>query len=174
LNVIAVVPKWSKLRCLAWELYIFVQTAPIGTPYAIVARIHIMTPKLKTFVISALRQATFKWKPRQIAYNAAKEQTGEFKTGRPKYSWRCARCEGLFKSKEIVVDHIDPVVPLDGYKSGMEFDLNEYVVRMFCAASGFSVLCGPCHDEKTKKENKIREDNKRKKKVADLKKSNKK
>ena len=121
-----------------------------------------MTPKLKTFIISALRQSTFKWKPRQIAYTAAKVQTGTFSTGRPKYSWKCAKCEGLFKSKEICVDHIEPVVPLDGYISEMDFDLNEYVVRMFCAAEGFQVLCGPCHDEKTRSEDKLRKENKKK------------
>lgn len=120
-----------------------------------------MDAKLKSFVISALRQSTFKWKPRQVAYNAAKVQTGEFKTGRPKYSWKCASCGGLFKSKEICVDHIEPVVPLNGYESGLEFDLNEYVMRMFCAAECFQVLCGPCHDEKTKEENKLRKSSKK-------------
>ena len=115
-----------------------------------------MDSKLKKFIIDILRKATFKWKPRTTAKNRRKEKVGEFSTGRSKYEYRCEGCQKLFKSKDVVLDHIDPVVPIDGYKSGLEFDLNEYAVRMFCEADGLQVLCAECHDKKTKDENNIR------------------
>lgn len=55
-------------------------------------------------------------------------------------------------SKEIQMDHIEPVVPVnDGFTS---FD--DYIHRMFCPEDGFAALCKPCHDEKTKKEKEFR------------------
>ena len=119
-----------------------------------------MTKGLKTFVINVLRRASYKWKPKSEALSLAKEKVGEYSTGRAKYAYRCRACGGLFKRKEINVDHIDPVVPLKGFKSGLEFDFNEYIVRLFCKKEGFQVLCKPCHDKKTKKENQIRRKNK--------------
>jgi len=120
-----------------------------------------MKQHLKTFIISVLRRATFKWKSRTAAYNAAKIQTGAFKTGRAKYSWQCAKCEQLFKSKEICMDHVDPVVPIAGWQSGEDFDLVEYVERMFPDKEGWQCLCGPCHDKKTEEEDKKRNARKR-------------
>ena len=115
-----------------------------------------MNSKLKKFVISVLRKSTFKWKPRQMAYDKSKVKVGEFSTGRPKYKRRCTICEELFMSKDIQMDHIDPVVPIEGYKSGSSFDLNEYVERMFPEETGWQTICHTCHDEKTKKEDKLR------------------
>jgi 5-methylcytosine-specific restriction endonuclease McrA len=120
-----------------------------------------MKQKLKTFIISVLRKSTFKWKPRQKAYDAAKVQVGTYSTGRPKYKRKCAVCENLFLSKDIQMDHIDPVVPLDGYKSGMKFDLNEYAERMFPEEEGWSCICRGCHDKKTAEEDKLRKLNKK-------------
>lgn len=120
-----------------------------------------MNTKLKSFIISVLRKSTFSWKSRSIAYNAAKVQVGEYSTGRPKYQIKCATCGELFLAKDIQMDHVDPVVPLDGYISGMDFDLNEYAVRLFCPPEGWAAICRPCHDVKTKEENKTRKANKK-------------
>lgn len=111
-----------------------------------------LTTKQKQFIISVLRQATFKWKPRGIAKNLAKVKCGEYSTGRDKFKYKCAICGELFMSKDTVMDHKDPVVPIKGYKSGMDFDLNEYAERMFCAVEGWQVLCSECHDQKTREE----------------------
>lgn len=122
-----------------------------------------MDVKLKNFAIALIRKGTFKWKPRQAAYKKAKEKVGCFSTGRPKYKYRCKHCQELFMAKEVVLDHIDPVVPLYGFKSGLEFDFNEYIERMYCGEDNFQVLCGPCHDIKSKEENSIRRKNKKSK-----------
>ena len=119
-----------------------------------------MESKLRKFVVEVLRRASFKWKPKSAAKQAAREQVGAHSTGRAKYEYRCRHCGDLFKSKDVQVDHIDPVVPLDGFESGLEFDLNEYVLRLYCEKDGFQVLCKPCHSKKSKKENVIRRKNK--------------
>lgn len=84
------------------------------------------------------------------------------KTGKisvvPHVFYRCAKCLELWKEKEVQVDHIDPVVPVD--KPESEMTIGEYAYRVF--KNECQVLCKPCHKEKSKKENKQRIDNKRK------------
>ena len=101
--------------------------------------------KLKNFIINTLRRASFRWKPRGEAKKRYKVQVGEYKTGRAKYGYSCGKCKGVFKSGEIKMDHIHPVVnPVTGF---IGFD--DFVVRMFCDENGFGALCSGCHDEKS-------------------------
>ena len=69
-------------------------------------------------------------------------------------------CEGCHtmakggKSKKfptIVVDHIDPVVPIEGGISWSEF-----IQRVFCDPDNLQKLCTPCHAAKSKLENQLR------------------
>jgi 5-methylcytosine-specific restriction endonuclease McrA len=74
------------------------------------------------------------------------------KTGRQAEHFRCAGCDGLFTSREIQVDHIDPVVePAVGF-----VDWDTAIDRMFCEADNLQVLCTECHREKTNRERKER------------------
>jgi 5-methylcytosine-specific restriction endonuclease McrA len=114
--------------------------------------------RLRTYVKNILRRASTRWKPKSKAYDKAKKQIGEYSTGRPKYEWKCAMCSETFKRKDTVADHVDPVIPLEGFKSGLELDLNEYVVRLFCGVDGYQILCKDCHDIKTRDENIIRKE----------------
>ena len=107
---------------------------------------------LKAFLIQVLRRASYKWRPRTIAKNKARVKIGEFSTGKEKYGYRCNNCKNIFMAKEIALDHINPVVPPNGYKSGLDFDVTEFSERMFCNEAGFSVLCSFCHDIKTREE----------------------
>lgn len=121
-----------------------------------------MNIKLKNYLISLLRKGTYIWKPRSEAKKKARVQIGAYSTGRPKWGYLCAICGNIFKDKETVSDHIDPVVPIDGFKLRKEFDLHEYAERMFCEEEGFQCLCKTCHDIKSKKENEERRANKSK------------
>ena len=103
-----------------------------------------MDTKLKAFIINTLRRASFRWKPRGEAKKKYKVKVGEYKTGRSKYGYKCAECDGIFKSGEVKMDHIDPAVPLEGWQG---FDI--FIERMFCDEEGFQCLCEGCHDEKT-------------------------
>ena len=115
-----------------------------------------MSPKLKAFVINSLRRAMFRWIPRSVALDSALTTEGDFNIkkdkDRSKKKYICAHCNGIFRSKEINVDHIDPVVnPDEGF---VGFD--KYIERMFCNVDGFQVLCKECHDAKTYLETQLR------------------
>ena len=101
--------------------------------------------KLKNFIINTLRRASFRWKPRAEAKKRYKVKVGEYSTGRAKYGYRCAKCDEVFKSGEVKMDHTHAVVnPVTGF---IGFD--DFVERMFCGEDKFSCLCPGCHDEKT-------------------------
>ena len=94
------------------------------------------------FVMRALRRASYKWPARNIAKKDARVARGQY---------RCNKCEGIFRVKEVEVDHIVPVIPLSGTKS---FDV--IIPRLFCDSNNLQVLCKKCHREKSKGENKLR------------------
>lgn len=109
--------------------------------------------KLKNFVINTLRRASFRWKPRGESEKKFKIQIGEFKTGRPKYGYYCAICGEINKKKDTSTDHIDPVIPVEGFSG---FD--DYIERLFCDESNFQVICKECHNTKTKSETQARKE----------------
>lgn len=99
--------------------------------------------KLKRFLIPVLRRATYRWKDRNEAYVSARVDRGLY---------QCNSCKECFGPKDVVIDHIDPVVSIeDGFT-----DWTEYVKRMFPEKDGFQVLCKPCHEIKTLMEDNLR------------------
>lgn len=102
-------------------------------------------PKLKSFLVNALRRASYRWPGR---YGAQKKAH----VGRNQYV--CAMCgpDVLYTRKEVQLDHIVPVVdPQKGWE-----DLDVFAERMFVDEDGFQVICSRHHDEKTKNETVVR------------------
>jgi len=64
--------------------------------------------------------------------------------------WKCAECSEAFKSTEIQVDHIEPIVPMGMKQADMTID--EYVLRLFCKVENLQCLCHECHLTKSKSE----------------------
>lgn len=64
--------------------------------------------------------------------------------------FECSKCRNAFIQKEIQVDHIEPVIPVD--KKTEDLDWNTVIDRMFCGSDNLQVLCKPCHKEKSTKE----------------------
>lgn len=75
--------------------------------------------------------------------------------------YECANCGKLFMRKDIAVDHIDPVIPLDSTFSSWD----DFVDRLFCEEDNLQVLCSytlkrkdefggetSCHYKKTQEE----------------------
>lgn len=105
-----------------------------------------------------------KQKLRRISYQypARKEVQKKARISRGKY--RCASCLGEnFGPRDIQMDHIVPVIdPHTGFTTWQD-----YIERLFVDESGWSVLCRPCHESKTIRENLIRKEVKREKNEED-------
>ncbi|MGL5078376.1 MAG: HNH endonuclease [Waterburya sp.] len=100
---------------------------------------------LKTWLVPKLRRASYMWPARKKVLDAARIERGRY---------RCAHCNLIFGPKEISLDHINPVVPTNGWDNW-----DGYITRLYCEPEGLQVLCDPCHDKKTKTEEKERKDN---------------
>lgn len=100
--------------------------------------------KTNVYLKAAIRRI-WRWsKARREALEEAKDSKGRFK---------CAECKKLFGRKEIIVDHVSPVVSVeDGF-----VNWQIYIDRMFVPSSKLQVLCKKlCHKLKTNLENKER------------------
>lgn len=117
--------------------------------------------KFKAFIMSVLRRASRFWKPAQVCKTKARIHRGMYKCSNP----LCAKVVG---PKEIKIDHIEPVIPVEGADS---WDI--VIDRLFCTADGFQAICKECHNKKTSIENEKRRVLKRKKTMVKYKRSSK-
>ena len=100
-----------------------------------------------SFIKSALRNA--RWPVKYVALvNARVGKRTNPETGRQAMFHKCADCGGEFVAKEVVADHIVPVVLTTGFDSW-----DGVIDRLFCEVEGFQCLCKECHGVKTKAEN---------------------
>lgn len=103
---------------------------------------------LKTWLIPKLRRLSYQWPPRNEAKRLSRKARGQYE---------CNICHNIFKPDETVMDHITPVVPLEGMEDFNNPEtLGKYVLSLFVEESGWQCICKPCHDKKTEEENKIR------------------
>jgi hypothetical protein len=98
----------------------------------------------KAFVVASLRRASLKWPPRNEAMRLARVKRGLYK---------CKMCSGLYRSKEIDIDHIIPVVSL---RNGFT-NWDDYIINMLPDVDGFQILCKTCHLVKTNLEDTMRD-----------------
>lgn len=123
-----------------------------------------MPKSLKNWLIPKLRRASMFWPGKTIARDNAKVyvQEGEYKNGNPRivryFVCQNPECGQLVDEKSGSMDHIEPVIELEGFTNW-----DEYIESLFCNPSNFQHLCNFCHDVKTQKENEIRRLNKIKK-----------
>ena len=119
-------------------------------------------PSFQTWVIWTLRKASYRWPARSAAFRRAATTYKEFfsdwgidpknVSARVRNFYRCKLCDYVFPRKLVSADHVRPVIdPARGF-----VDWNEYITRLFCSESGFQIVCKECHDEKTKREGKVR------------------
>jgi 5-methylcytosine-specific restriction endonuclease McrA len=101
------------------------------------------------FIKNILRNGSNKWPPKWSVKKKAR-------LGRNRYE-----CSGYEKephectNSEAVVDHIDPVVPVDDPNTSWD----TIIKRLYVEEDKLQVLCTSCHKEKTKEENRIRRKN---------------
>lgn len=101
--------------------------------------------ELRKFIIPKIRSASYRWKYRSEAIKQARVSRGLY---------RCAICNRTdLKNGEFAVDHVIPVVSLDGWDG----NLDVYIRRMLVKTNGWQILCkSPCHELKTQTEVQIR------------------
>ena len=104
-----------------------------------------------SFVKSALRSASRRWKPKNDVKKAAR-------VGRGMY-----QCVGynrephivpltLNKKNNVFVDHLVPIVdPVDGFSTW-----DDFVNGLFCEEENLQVMCLECHKQKTLDEKALR------------------
>lgn len=97
---------------------------------------------LYNFTMQSLRRATYRW---PFGHMAMKRQHID------RGLYQCESCKGSFGPKEINKDHVEPVIPVTGFKSW-----DETIKRMFCKSTEYQILCLDCHDSKTLVENQMR------------------
>jgi len=78
--------------------------------------------------------------------------------------YTCAICKGLFSQKDVAVDHIEPVIPLN--KTEEEMTIDDMAYRIWCDIDNLQVVCDmtlkqnggipSCHLAKSLEENFIR------------------
>lgn len=97
---------------------------------------------MRSFITSALRNASSRWPPKYETRKKANVSYGKY---------TCAgysRTPHIVGASEIQVDHIHPVVdPADGF-----VDWNTFIDRLFTEAENFQVLCLTCHKKKSNDE----------------------
>lgn len=99
-----------------------------------------------SMIRSALREKSRWWKPTGIVrVKARRPYKGTNK--RQKFEYQCNKCKQWFPDKQVQVDHIVPAGRLAAFS-----DLPGFVERLFIEEDGLQVLCGGCHDIKTKEE----------------------
>lgn len=99
--------------------------------------------KRKTFLIPKLRRMSMWWKPRTEVIQAAQLERGMY---------QCQLCKTTHKRHELVVDHIQPVIDLEGFTTW-----DDYINSLFCDINNLQAICHSCHDAKTLIENQYRE-----------------
>ncbi len=99
---------------------------------------------LEHFLKNKIRRISYMWPPLKEAVVRARVSRGKYK---------CASCLGEnFGPKEINRDHILPVEdPAEGFTTW-----DSYITRLFCSVDGIQILCLPCHEAKTFRENIVR------------------
>lgn len=109
------------------------------------------------FIKSALRSKSRFWKPLSDTLKEAKVTRGIYLCNVCKREVPVSHIVNGKRRKNIVVDHINPVVSLE---TGFS-DWHQFIENLFCEKDNLQAICSACHDKKTKTEREIRSNNKK-------------
>lgn len=119
-----------------------------------------MKTNLKKWIIPRLRSMSRFWPEKNDALNNAKVkvQIGFYKNGNAEYKtlFKCTQCEENYDRTEVQVDHVMPIVNVEGFTNW-----EDYINNLFCDSSKLQILCKACHFLKSQAENEERRKNKK-------------
>ncbi len=141
-----------------------------------------MDRKTRSRLIAAARQISTYHKPRNDAKNARKvapatfqceqcqdyiyegKQTLEYIVTLPAYLVvkKLIKMGERVRESKIAMDHKKPVMPIEGFASGLDPDWNIYFDNMFGKMSDYQCLCKECHTVKSVAENELRRQRRKK------------
>jgi 5-methylcytosine-specific restriction endonuclease McrA len=115
---------------------------------------------LQVGIYSALRRMFRRWPGYSEVLNRCKKEffiKSKKGSDMRRVHFQCEECGDKVDRKKFAVDHIEPVIPLEGLPivNGLP-DYNVYIARLFCSKDNLQGLCESCHKEKTKLENALR------------------
>jgi len=113
-----------------------------------------------SFVKGHLRRASRWWKPISDTLKNARLQRGLYRCNVCKQEVTASILIDKKRVKNIMVDHINPVVdPTTGF-SGWD----DFINNLFCEPENLQAICYHCHNEKTKNERNLAKEAKDKRK----------
>jgi 5-methylcytosine-specific restriction endonuclease McrA len=101
---------------------------------------------LKRFIVSSLRRASLRWPPRTAVKKAARVRRGIY---------ICNICKEETRAKDIVIDHIEPVINV--FVGFTNWD--DYITSLFVSEDKLQACCRSCHKKKSIEENASRRKN---------------
>lgn len=117
----------------------------------------------KNWIIGQLRRVSLRYPPAIRATNKTKEVYYILsKKGKPmkRVKFTCASCgQKDLKRSQCNLDHKVPVTSKDGFTTW-----DDFINGLFCDEENLWLICQPCHDVKSRDENNIRIDFRKKKK----------
>ena len=102
-----------------------------------------------SWVLSALRKLTLRWKPRFDRLNEGRVKLPYGKNGREVWCNSCEGCKLLFKTGDLAMDHIKPIGGLQSLEGA-----GQWLINALVETDGYQRLCKKCHDIKTAGERK--------------------
>lgn len=113
-----------------------------------------MEAKAHYQILRALKRCFSRSDMHRNVLKKAKHETKKGPRGGARYE--CASCHRDFMLKDVQVDHIEPIIPLN--KKGIELSWNFIINQIFCDEDNLQVLCHSCHKKKSNRENKKRKE----------------
>lgn len=113
-----------------------------------------LTAKDRGLIKGALRRAFSRSKLRQEVLEASIVKHTDSTRPKVKNWCLCASCYKAEAKSYVVVDHIDPMIPITTNFEDMTLDTA--VDRLWCEKANLQVLCKVCHEVKTAQERKER------------------
>lgn len=119
--------------------------------------------KERNLIKGALRRVFSRSELRRQALDAAVVKEYSDPSRKRVTRWgKCANCQKLEPAYLLQIDHKEPLIPINSSLEEMSWD--QVIDGLWCDERNLEALCKPCHESKSKTENKERRRIKKEKK----------